>query len=176
MALADLFGVPVSTGTLDNWMREAAAGLAGFVVAVTAQLRAAPVVHADETSVRSSKASLWVHVTCTAVLTLLHVGRRDKATVEAGPLGDYSGTIAHDRLAMYFNYGARHVLCNAHILRSLNALLNNHRHQGWAQGFIDLIVDTKRHADAARAADKPQLSVYRQRKIRGTAGDCRALR
>lgn len=165
-ALADLFGVSVSTGTLDNWMREAAAALVGFLLAVTAQLRAAPVVHADETSVRSAKTALWVHVTCTAVLTLLHVGRRDKATVEAGPLGGYTGTIVHDRLAMYFNYGAGHVLCNAHILRSLNALLANHRHRPWAQGFIDLIVDTKRRADAARAAGKPQLTAYRQRKIR----------
>lgn len=61
-ALADLFGVTVSTGTLDNWMREAAAALVGFLLAVTAQLRVAPVVHADETSVRSAKTALWVHV------------------------------------------------------------------------------------------------------------------
>lgn len=165
-ALADLFGVTVSTGTLDNWMREAAAALVGFLLAVTAQLRVAPVVHADETSVRSAKTALWVHVTCTAVLTLLHVGRRDKATVEAGPLGSYTGTIVHDRLAMYFNYGAGHVLCNAHILRSLNELLANHRHRRWAQRFIDLIIDTKRRADAARAAGKAQLTAYRQRQIR----------
>ena len=95
------------------------------------QLTAAPVVHADETSVRSGSKSLWVHVCSTALLTLLHVGRRDKATVEAGPLGDYTGTIVHDRLAMYFNYGNGHVLCNAHILRSLNEVLSNHRHQAW---------------------------------------------
>lgn len=87
-ALADLFGVAISTGTLDNWMREAADALVGFLAAVAAQLRPAPVVHADESSLRSGKASLWVHVCCTAMLTLLHVGRRDKTTIEAGPLGD----------------------------------------------------------------------------------------
>lgn len=165
-ALADLFGVAVSTGTLDNWMREAADALVGFLAAVAAQLQAAPVVHADETSVRSGKASLWVHVCCTAVLTLLHVGRRDKATIEAGPLGDYNGTIVHDRLAAYFNYGSGHVLCNAHILRSLNELLANHRHQQWARAFIDLIVDTKRHVEVARAAGNTQLSAYRRRQVR----------
>lgn len=164
-ALADLFGVAVSTGTLDNWMREAADALVGFLAVVAAQLRAAPVVHADETSVRSGKASLWVHVCCTAMLTLLHVGRRDKATIEAGPLGDYTGMIVHDRLAAYFNYGSSHVLCNAHILRSLNELLTNHRHQPWARAFIDLIVDTKRHAEVARAAGKTQLSAYRRRQV-----------
>ncbi len=164
--LTDLFGVTVSTGTLDNWMREAATALVGFLAAVTAQLRAAPVVHADETSVRSDKSALWVHVTCTALLTLLHVGRRNKTTVEAGPLGDYTGTIVHDRLAMYFNYGTGHILCNAHILRSLNELLANHRHRDWARGFIELIVDTKKRVDAARTAEKPALSTYQQRKIR----------
>lgn len=164
--LADLFGVTVSAGTLDNWMREAAAALVGFLATVTNQLRAAPVVHADETSVRSGKKALWVHVTSTALLTLLHVGRRNKITVEAGPLGDYHGTIVHDRLAMYFNYGTGHVLCNAHILRSLNELLGNHRHRAWANGFIELIVDTKKRVDAARTAGKPALSTHHHRRIR----------
>jgi len=164
--LADLFGVAVSTGTLDNWMSEAAGALVGFLSTVTDQLAAAPVVHADETSVRSAKKALWVHVTCTTLLTLLHVGRRDKATVEAGPLGGYTGTIVHDWLAMYFGYGTGHVLCNAHILRSLNELLGNHRQRDWARGFIELIVDTKQRVDTARADDKPALSTYQQRKIR----------
>lgn len=165
-ALAELFGVNVSTGTLDNWIREAADALNGFVAAVGEQLTGAPVVHADETSVRSGKTALWVHVCSTALLTLLRVGRRDRATVEAGPLGKYTGTIVHDRLAMYFNYGAGHVLCNAHILRSLNELLANPRHRDWARGFIDLIIDTKRVADTARAAGKTRLSSHRQRLIR----------
>jgi transposase len=116
--LTDLFGVSVSTGTLDNWMREAADALVGFLAVVAGLLAAAPVVHADETSVRSAKGSLWVHVCSTVLLTLLHVGRRDKVTVELGPLGDYTGTIVHDRLAMYFNYGTAHVLCNAHYAAS----------------------------------------------------------
>lgn len=166
LALRDLFGVAVSTGTLDNWMREAADGLDGFVAAVTEQLHDAPVVHADETSVRSGKAALWVHVCSTALLTLLHVGRRDKATVEAGPLGGYTGTIAHDRLAMYFGYGTGHVLCNAHILRSLNELLPNHRHHAWAKGFIELIIDTKKRVDTARTTGNTALSAHHQRRIR----------
>ena len=164
-ALHDLFAVSVSTGTLDNWMREAAEALTVFLTVVTRLLRAAPVVHADETSVRSGKSSLWVHVCSTALLTLLHVGRRDRVTVETGPLGDYTGTIVHDRLAMYFNYGTAHVLCNAHILRSLNELLTNHRHKAWAKAFIEHIIDTKKRVDTAKAAGEP-LSASQQRRIR----------
>jgi len=156
----------VSTGTLDNWIREAAEALVTFMAVVAAQLRAASVVHADETSIRSEKKAVWVHVCCTTLLRWLHVGRRDKATAEAGPLGDYGGTVAHDRLAMYFNYGTGHVLCNAHILRSLNELCANARHKHWATGFIKLIVDTKNRVDTARTANKPELTAYRRRKIR----------
>ncbi len=49
LALTDLFGVDVSTGTLDNWMSQAAGALDGFVATVSDQLGSAPVVHADET-------------------------------------------------------------------------------------------------------------------------------
>ena len=164
--LHDLFAVTVSTGTLDNWMREAADALATFLTFVTRLLNTAPFVHADETSVRSGKGSLWVHVCSTTLLTLLHVGRRDRATVEAGPLNNYTGTIVHDRLAMYFNYGKGHVLCNAHILRSLNELAANHRHRSWATAFIELIIDTKKRVDTARAAGKTDLGVYQRRRIR----------
>lgn len=164
-ALEDLFGITVATGTLDNWMTEAATALAPFVTEVTDQLRAAPVVHADETSVRSAKTALWVHVVSTRLLTLLHVGRRDKATATAGPLGDYHGTIVHDRLAMYFGLGGGHVLCNAHILRSLNEITPNRAHHGWATGFIRLITTTKQAVDAARAAGDHQLDQAERARI-----------
>jgi len=164
--MSEMLRVDISTGTLDNWLREAAQALKVFIAVVARQLGDQAVVHADETSVRSGKKSLWVHVTCTAWLTLLHVGRRDKVTVEAGPLGDYKGTIVHDRLAMYFAYGTGHVLCNAHILRSLNELLGNPRQEPWAKAFIDLIIDTKKRVDAARTAGKTELSAYQRRRIR----------
>jgi transposase-like protein len=164
--LEDLFGVSVSTGTLDNWLREAAQALAGFLVVLKVLLQAAPVVHADETSVRSGKAALWVHVCSTALLTFLHVGRRDKITMEAGPLGGYRGTVVHDRLVGYFSYGTAHVLCNAHILRSLNGICGNRHHRDWAQGFIDLIIDTKGRVDKARGEGKTQLSASQRRRIR----------
>lgn len=165
-SLADLFGLAVSTGTLDNWLSQASVGLGVFSATVADQLAAAPVIHADETSVRSAKTALWVHVCSTAALTLLWVGRRDRATIEAGPLGDYRGAVCHDRLAAYFNYGTRHLLCNAHILRSLNEIVPNHRHRDWAQGFIELICDTKNRADAAREAGRTELTGYRRNKIR----------
>jgi transposase len=136
------------------------------LVVVRAQLAASAVVYADETSVRSNKAGLWVHVCSTAVLMFLHVGRRNKTTMKAGPLGSYTGTVVHDRLVHCFSYGTAHVLCNAHILRSLNEICSNRRHQEWATEFIALIVEVKRRVDEARRACKTSLSAYCRRQIR----------
>ena len=166
MALADLSGWPCRPGRWTTGCAKPPTRSSGSLPSWPISSRRRRSVHADETSVRSGKKALWVHVCATALLTLLHVGRRDRKTVEAGPLGNYTGTIVHDRLAMYFNYGSGHVPCNAHILRSLNELAGNHRHQDWARGFIELIVDTKCRVDAARADDKAALTVYQQRRIR----------
>lgn len=68
--------------------------------------------------------------------------------------------------AMLDDYGGAHVLCNAHILRSLNELCANHQHKAWARAFIELIIDTKERADTARAVGKDQLSVHQHRRIR----------
>ncbi len=124
-------------------------------------------VHADETSVRSGKASLWVYCVLhrDADPGACRTARQDHYRGRL-PARAYTGTIVHDRLAGYFNYGRGHVLCNTHILRSLNELLANHRHQSWARAFFNLIVDTKRHVEVTRAGGHTQLSVWRRRKVR----------
>lgn len=166
-ALADMFGVTVSTGTLDNWMREAAGALVGFLAVVAASLKAAPVVHADETSVRSGKGNVWIHVCSNAWLTLLWASKhRHHEGIKVGPLADYHGIVVHDRLVAYFAYGGGHALCNAHVLRNLNELLINRKQRDWARAFIGLIVDTKAKVDTAQAAGKHQLSAYQRRSIR----------
>src|SRR4051812_31562205 len=47
--LAELFGTPMSTGTVAAWTARAAAGLEPFTAAAVAGLAAAELVHADET-------------------------------------------------------------------------------------------------------------------------------
>ena len=60
-AVRDLFGVPVSAGTVSGFAVKAAAGLGGFITRVTDLLRAAPVVGFDETSMRVAGGNWWVH-------------------------------------------------------------------------------------------------------------------
>jgi transposase len=59
----------------------------------------AAVLHADETIGRAAGGLSYVHVACTEYLTLLHVGGRGKADIDAGGvLPTHSGILVRDGL------------------------------------------------------------------------------
>jgi hypothetical protein len=67
--LADLLGLPVSTGWVAGVLTPVAAQLEGFADRVEDALRAAPVSHFDETGIRVAGKNWWLHVACTPRLT-----------------------------------------------------------------------------------------------------------
>jgi len=63
----------------------------------------------------------------------------------------------HDCYRSYLHYsGCAHALCNAHVLRELIFLHEEH-HQAWADELATLLVTAKDLADAARAAGRAQV-------------------
>lgn len=82
--LAEMFGVTVSAGTLNNWLSEVADALDGFVAAVTVSLGQAEVIDVDETPVRSKKTRAYFPVACTVMWTLLwvHIGGRARNAID----------------------------------------------------------------------------------------------
>jgi transposase len=160
-ALADLLGVTVSTGFLDSVYSEGADGLAGFLTAVLAQLRDADVVYMDETSDRLGKGSVWFHVACTELLTLLHADiTRGPDGIEAtGLLPDFDGVAVHDRLGWYFNYDqATHAACGAHLLRNLASVGVSFDQTEWTSSMAALLLEMKAAAQSARAGSKKKIS------------------
>ena len=116
-AVHDLFGVPISAGTVSAWGTKAAQGLEGFRDRVRGLLRVADVVGFDETSMRVDGANWWVHTASTPDLSLLtvHARRGGEGTDAAGVLPAYTGVAVHDAWAPYDGYtDATHALCNAH--------------------------------------------------------------
>jgi len=110
----------------------AAAALAvpgGFTDTVRTQLRAGPLIHFDETGLRVAGRLHWLHSAGTRGLTLLHVHRRRgrEAIDTCAVLPGYRGIAVHDAWAPYDTYtSARHVLCGAHLLRELTAVVDHH--------------------------------------------------
>lgn len=135
-AMADLFGVPISTGAIDSIYNDASRRLGGFIAALVALLRSLPVLHADETSDRVGTKNCWMHVVSTCLYTLIHasVTRGSDAIDEAGVLRGYRGVVVHDRLAMYWKLKAKHGVCAAHLLRDLADVAVGVTQTAWAAG------------------------------------------
>jgi transposase len=128
-ALSELFGTPVSTGTVAAATTRAATDLGEFTAQTTAQITAAPVVHFDETGLRCEGRLAWLHSASTNRFSLLFAHRRRgvEAMNAMGVLPTFTGTAVHDAWAPYDTYTtARHALCNAHLVRELQAVTDHH--------------------------------------------------
>lgn len=157
--LEDLFGAAPSEGTLQATEVACSVGLATMDAAIREAVQHAAVGHFDETSVRVDGRREWLHVASTATLTHygVHPKRGREATDAIGILPAFTGTAEHDAWAPYFTYDdCTHALCNAHLLRELIFLHEQH-HQAWAEELTTLLVTAKELADAARQAGRDQL-------------------
>jgi transposase len=124
-ALAELFGTPVSEGTVAAMTARAAAGLDSFLAVVRQRIADADVAGFDETGLRVAGSLHWVHCARTDKYSLITCHRkRGRAGIDdAGVLDRFRGVAVHDAWAPYDTYiSAEHQLCCAHALRELAAI------------------------------------------------------
>ena len=127
-ALAELFGVPLSPGTVAGITARAAGKLDGFLERVRGDIAASDVAGFDETGFRVEGRLHWVHCARTGKYTLLmvHPRRGRKAMQAMGVLPSFAGVAVHDAWAPYDTYsGPGHQLCCAHALRELQAVTDS---------------------------------------------------
>lgn len=124
-ALAELFGTPVSEGTVATMTKRAADGLDGFLDQVADRIAASEVAGFDETGLRVAGKLHWVHCARTGKYTLItcHPKRGGEGIDDAGVLARFRGVAVHDAWAPYDGYvNADHQLCCAHAQRELAAV------------------------------------------------------
>jgi transposase len=132
----------------------------GFPDRVRELLKAAPAVHADETPARAAGGTRYVHLACTAYLTLMHTGDRSSDAIDAGGvLPGYRGVIVRDGYAGYRHLtDALHAWCGAHLLRDLKSLYDfEPGQQDWAAKMATVLIEARDAACAARQAGQPAL-------------------
>jgi transposase-like protein len=145
-ALAELFGTPVSQGTVAGMAARAAAGLDGFLTEVGDRIAEAEVAGCDETGLRVAGKLHWVHCARTGQYTLItcHPKRGTKGIDAAGVLGRFRGVAVHDAWAPYDTYAeVEHQLCCAHALRELAAVADTQPADAdwcWATQAADALV------------------------------------
>src|ERR1039457_6113346 len=124
-ALAELFGVPLSQGTVAGITARAAGRLGGFLERAREEIAASAVAGFDETGFRVAGKLHWVHCARTGKYTLLtgHARRGTQAMEAMGVLPSFAGVAVHDAWAPHDTYTApEHQLCCAHALRELQAI------------------------------------------------------
>jgi len=163
LLLCQLAGVAVSTGWMAGIRGKAAALVeaSGFAGRVRELLKTAPAVHADETPARAAGGMRYVHLACTAYLTLLHTGDRSAEAIDAGGvLPGYAGILVRD--GYHAGYGhltdALHAWCGAHLLRDLKDLYDfEPGKQQWAEQMASLLTGARDAARDARSAGQSAL-------------------
>lgn len=155
-AVADLFGVPVSQGTVAAVTERAAKRLEGnFLDALRKALARQDLVHFDETGFRVDGKLHWVHSASSGKYSLIYVHpKRGIVGIAAGGvLPGFTGIAVPDAWAPYDCYAeATHSLCCAHLLRDLvGAAETDTNAKVWAKQAIDALLVLKKAADAAIA-------------------------
>lgn len=169
--LDDVFGAPVSMGTIANIVTEAGGLAAPAVAQITRLLAQAKVVCFDETGARAAGRLHWLHSASTSGLSLLtvHPRRGKPAMDDAGVLPDFAGVAVHDGWRPYYSYPqVTHGLCNAHHIRELTALVE--AGQEWAACLIETLLQANTFATDARAAGLDAVPVEQVAAIRARYG------
>jgi transposase len=169
--IADVFGQPVSEGTLKAAIDLCAAALAETETCIKQGLARAAVAHFDETGMYVEGKRMWLHSASTPQLThyACHDQRGAIATKAIGILPAFGGRAIHDGFSSYWQYDCAHGLCNAHHLREL-LCAHEQGQRTWAGQMKALLVEIKRAVDSAQAQAQTalpptQLADYEQRYV-----------
>lgn len=138
----DQLGLPISTGSLFNFNKQAYNLLSFFERWAKEQLISSELLHADETGINVAAKKHWLHCTSNSLITLFypHQKRGKEAMDEMGVLPLFNGILCHDHWKPYFNYHCDHALCNAHHLRELERA-HEQDEQQWAMELKQLLLD-----------------------------------
>jgi transposase len=158
--MTDLFGCPsFSEGSLANFEADCSMKLEPVDEHIRKLAIAAPVAGFDETGLRANGSLHWLHTVSTEYLTwyFAHRKRGSDAMDAAGVLPKFNGRAVHDFWEAYLKYGCAHAFCNAHLLRELTFLWEQHE-QCWAAGMLLHLLEIKETVEAARQRGEAALA------------------
>ena len=125
MALAQLFGIPVSESMVVKLQDTARRALEEPREEVAAAVAKAKVVYADETPTKEASRKAWLWTAATSLHTLFAL-RPTRAGDEIGQMlgPDFAGSIVTDRCKSYERYNGQRQICWAHLKRDFQAVVD----------------------------------------------------
>lgn len=143
-------GIAISVGSIFNFNQEAFDKLEFFDSFVKQKLISSLFIHADETGINVNGKRIWLH--CAVNDRWTHFYPHEKRGAEAmdsiGILPNFSGKLIHDHWKPYYIYTTcEHGLCNAHHIRELEWVIDNHPQFTWAKQMQDLLLEIRNAVD-----------------------------
>jgi len=159
----EVFGIPLSQGTLVNFINDCSGRLTPMVEEIKAGIIVSDVVHFDESGLRILGSLHWLHSASTSMLTyyFAHKKRGTEAMMEMGILPYFTGTAIHDHWESYYTYACTHGLCNAHHLRELIYFAEHG--EKWAEKLMDCLIDAKNEKDESFILSEKRITYYKNR-------------
>lgn len=187
--MTEVFGVPMSIGTVANVQHRVSEALAAPVAEAAAYVQQQPLIHADETSWPQDKQKAWLWVAVTQLVTVFLIRSSRGADAAKELIGEaFRGILATDRWASYGWVDAkRRQVCWSHLKRDFKSFLD------YADGAAlgeQLVGETRlmfrywrryrRDGTLTRAELKLKMRPLRTRILRllaeGKAGSCAKVR
>jgi len=135
---SDLFGYPINESTISEAGKRCYENLEESERIIKSKIVGQEVAHADETGIRTAGKLQWLHTATTLLYTYLFVHeKRGSGAIQSKKsiLADHFGWLVHDCWGSYFKLDhLKHAICGAHLLRELEALVEDHQSK-WAKVF-----------------------------------------
>ena len=166
--LATVHGLRLSQGALVGAVRTVARQGAAQAAQIREQVRASPVVHADETGWRENGRNGYVWTFSTPTARTFVRGSRAGSMVDAALGPAFAGTLVSDFYAAYDHVPTPKQRCWAHLLRDVHALRQQHPADAalaaWATRLHELF--ERGRAGATGPTPGPRAAQRRQRALR----------
>ena len=141
-----------------------------------ADMLLSPVMHTNCTNARENGKSCQVYVCATPDGKALYFAREKKGHegVKGTVTEDYQGILVHDHDITFYNYGADHQECLAHVLRYLKASIENEPDRTWNKKMHALVQEMVHFRNGCRQPHGPDSEIVsgfekRYREILETA-------
>lgn len=120
----ELFDLQLSTGVLDETIREAGRAVAPLEDAMVLEIEEAALLHADETPWKEAGKLLWLWVFVASFTTLFYIGYRSLEILSNLLTGKFKGNLMTDGYLAYRHLGNR-LRCWAHLTRKCQGLIES---------------------------------------------------
>jgi hypothetical protein len=154
--LDTLFALQVSTGLIDQTIREAGRLSQPLEEELVADLHQAAQLHVDETPWPESGVMLWLWVLVSARTVLYLIGPRSREMLDNALAASFAGVLMSDGYTVYRDRPNR-LRCWAHLLRKVRGLAEStdQRAAGIGAEMVAILKRLQAAVYAARAASPP---------------------